>query len=321
MLKNNERIAKADPDTPPEDVQDQGFTRPTVLILLPFRNSAMDWFRAITSHTTGQQVENQARFLSEYGLPEGVVDKLTSAEPGTYPSDHVETFKGNVDDNFRIGVKMTRKTVKMFSEFYQCDLILASPLGLRRSIEKEKNGDYLSSIEMLIIDQMDVLTMQNWEHVKFVMSHMNKLPKESHDTDFSRIKPWYLDGLAPYFRQSILISSFDTPELRAMYNNELKNLAGKVRIEKRWAPVEIPDGVKPNFVHFDCVSPQDEADKRFHHFTTQLLPSIMKSAVQSTNTVIFVPSSYDFIRVHNHFRKQVGVAFAVLSEWVVSLHA
>lgn len=52
----------------------------------------------------------------------------------------------------------------------------------------------MSSIELLVVDQMDALTMQNWDHVKFVMSHMNKLPKESHDTDFSRIKPWYLDG-------------------------------------------------------------------------------------------------------------------------------
>lgn len=139
VLKNNERIAK-NPESPPEDVQDQGFTRPSVLILLPFRNSAMDWFRAITSHTPSPayQVENQARFLAEYDLPPGVVDKLTAAEPGTYPADHVETFKGNVDDNFRIGVKMTRKSVRMFTEFYGCDLILASPLGLRRSIEKEK---------------------------------------------------------------------------------------------------------------------------------------------------------------------------------------
>ncbi len=72
----------------------------------------------------------------------------------------------------------------------------------------------MSSIEILVVDQMDALTMQNWEHMQvcsfpyyaermrtnfaplqFVMSHLNQLPKESHDVDFSRIKPWYLDGL------------------------------------------------------------------------------------------------------------------------------
>ncbi|KAF9010780.1 digestive organ expansion factor [Cyathus striatus] len=321
VLKNNERLShhtKTNPnDLPPEDVQDQGFTRPSVLILLPFRSAALDWFHAITSHTPSPefQIENQSRFLSEYGLPPNVVDKLASAEPGTYPPDHVETFKGNVDDNFRVGIKMTRKTVKMFAEFYQCDLIIASPLGLRRSIEKEKNADYLTSIEMLIVDQMDALTMQNWEHVKFVMSHLNKLPKESHDTDFSRIKSWYLDGHAAYLRQSITISSYETPETRALYNALLKNVAGKVRTEKRWMPIEVPDGVNQDFVHFDCTNMNDEPDKRFHHFTTQLLPTVLKYAVQSTNTVVFVPSSFDFIRVHNYFRKHAGVPFAVLSEY------
>jgi hypothetical protein len=48
------------------------------------RFSALDWFRAITSRTPPNfQIENQSRFLSEYGLPIGTVDKL--AEPGTYP--------------------------------------------------------------------------------------------------------------------------------------------------------------------------------------------------------------------------------------------
>ena len=32
------------------------------------------------------------------------------------------------------------------------------------------------------------------EMIQFVIDHLNKLPKESHDTDFSRVKPWYLDG-------------------------------------------------------------------------------------------------------------------------------
>ena len=142
MLKNNERIAHATKSgsATPEDVQDQGFTRPSVLILLPFRSFAQRWISALISHTPppSYQVENHARFQTEYGLPPGAVDKLETAEPGTYPRDHVEMFKGNVDDSFRLGVKLTRKSVKLFSDFYNSDVILASPLGLRMSIEKEK---------------------------------------------------------------------------------------------------------------------------------------------------------------------------------------
>ena len=139
MLKNNERLAKAG-SNPPEDAQDQGFTRPSVLVLVPFRSFALHWVAALTSHTPPPsfQIENHARFQAEYGLPPGAVDKLAEAAPGVYPRDHVEMFKGNVDDSFRVGIKVTRKSVKLFSEFYSCDVIIASPLGLRMSIEKEK---------------------------------------------------------------------------------------------------------------------------------------------------------------------------------------
>lgn len=142
VLKHNERLAHASKSgsPAPEDVQDQGFTRPAVLILLPFRSFAQRWINALTSHTPlpTYQVENRARFNTEYALPAGAVDKLASADPGAYPRDHVEMFRGNIDDAFRLGVKMTRKTVKLFADFYGCDLIVASPLGLRMSIEKEK---------------------------------------------------------------------------------------------------------------------------------------------------------------------------------------
>ena len=211
VLKNNERLAKAG-SNPPGDVQDQGFTRPSVLILVPFRSFAQRWVAALTSHTPSPsyQVENHARFLTEYGLPPDAVDKLVEAAPGAYPRDHIEMFKGNVDDSFRLGIKVTRKSVKLFSEFYSCDVIVASPLGLRISIEKDKyatwiccfpplshlcrNADFLSSIEVVIADQLDAMTMQNWDHVQFVFSNLNQMPKDSHDADFSRIKPWVLDG-------------------------------------------------------------------------------------------------------------------------------
>ncbi|KAI0302707.1 digestive organ expansion factor [Russula brevipes] len=308
VLKNNERLAHAvKAGTPaPEDVQDQGFTRPSILILLPIYDF---------SYTPSIfQIENMTRFQKEFGLPEGVVDKFASAEPNAYPRDHLETFQGNQDDNFRVGLKLTRKSVRLFTEFYKSDIILASPLGLRMSIEKEKNFDFLSSIEILVADEVDCLTMQNWEHTQFVFSHLNQLPKESHDADFSRIRPWYLDGHAAYLRQTVLLSAYETADIRSLYNQSLKNLEGRVRTFRRWAPVQVPEGLDQNFIQFDCSSAKDELEKRFSHFTNQLLPPVLKSAVQSANTVILVPSSLDFVRIQNHFRKQ-QLSFAVLSEY------
>lgn len=138
-----------------------------------------------------------------------------------------------------------------------------------------------------------------------------------------------------YLRQSIFLTAYETPEIRSLYNTKLKNVAGKARSDIRSGPVDVPQGIKQvsfqippgatylthgiqDFSPFHCAGPKDEADQRFKYFTTQVLPGLLKSAVQSANTVIFVPSSFDFIRVHNHFRKQDGVSFAVLSECVLA---
>lgn len=48
---------------------------------------------------------------------------------------------------------------------------------------------------------------------------------------------------AAYLRQSILLSAYETPETRALYNHSLKNVAGKRKTEKRWMPIEVPEGV------------------------------------------------------------------------------
>lgn len=320
ILKNNERLAHAAADASSEDVEvprDQGFTRPKVLILAPMRNSALEWVRLLERLSGCPQVDNKGRLEKEFNLPQGAVDKLTQPEAcDRYPSDHLETFRGNIDDNFLLGVKLTRKSLKLFSAFYESDFIVASPLALRLAIEKDRGNDFLSSIEVLITDQMDVLAMQNWDHLQFVVNNLNNLPKESHDTDFSRVKQWYLDGQAGQMRQSILLSSYDSPEMRSLFSLKLANVAGKSRTISEPSGVmnQVKEGIRQTFTRIECANLQAEHDVRFNYFTQKTLPKLLKSALSASRTLLFVPSYFDFVRLTDYMTQE-GMSFASLSEY------
>lgn len=70
---------------------------------------------------------------------------------------------------FRVGVAILQRSIRLYAPFYSSDILIASPLGLRTIIgaegEKKRDFDFLSSVELLIIDQADIYLMQNWEHV------------------------------------------------------------------------------------------------------------------------------------------------------------
>ena len=54
--------------------------------------------------------------------------------------------------SFKLGIAVTKKTLKLYTDFYNSDIIIASPLGVRLVLgtegEKDRNYDFLNSIEV-----------------------------------------------------------------------------------------------------------------------------------------------------------------------------
>jgi len=317
VIKNNSKLAKAGEN---EDLEfrDQGFTRPKVLWIMPTRAQCVKMLDMIVSIVQPDQQENRKRF------EDGYVDKLSKFSDDK-PEDFRDLFSGNDDDLFRLGVKFTRKTIKYFAQFYNSDMIFASPLGLRMAIgseeEKKLDFDFLSSVELVIVDMAEALLMQNWEHMEFVFEHLNIQPRDAHGCDFSRVRSWYLDDQAKYFRQTVIFSAFNTPELAELVRAYCHNWAGKARLQQECPGMiqNLPVKARQTFSRFDSSSIAADPDARFAYFTKAIVPALTRhKARDAAGTLIFIPSYLDFVRVRNYFANNPAVenvSFGTISEY------
>ncbi|KAI8374291.1 uncharacterized protein BYT42DRAFT_398746 [Radiomyces spectabilis] len=302
VLKNNAKLARAQRENKEiGDLRDQGFTRPKVLIVLPFRNTVVDVVNTLIKISGTDQQDNKKRFYDQFNLLEQ--DEMDENKP----ADFLETFRGNIDDHFRLAIKFTKKTMKLYCDFYSADIIIASPLGLRTMIGSEgdtkRDFDFLSSIELLILDQTSHFLMQNWDHIDHLFQYMNLIPADAHGMDISRIKSWYLDGKARYLRQTLVFSDFLTPELNAMFTKYLKNVSGKMKIKQQHegSIMDVIPQVQQTFTRIDTTSLAAMDDARFKYFVDKTLPTLRKSAITQSHTLIFIPSYFDFVRLRNFF--------------------
>lgn len=316
VIKNNAKLAAAKEDADAE-YRDQGFTRPKILYLLETKQACVRVLDSITKLYDFEQQENKKRFLDSFSQPE---DKFSDDKP----ADFRELFEGNDENEFRVGVKLTRKTLKLYSTFYNSDIIFASTLGLRRAIEsgdpKKRDSDFLSSIEMVIMEQADATLMQNWDHTEFVFEHLNLQPKDAHGCDFSRVRSWYLDGQAANIRQTIVLSAYLTPKINTLYNKHMRNVAGRLKYTADYTSGLIENlnySIKQSFLRFDSPSHLTDPDSRFKFFSSSILPSITRlprPPEGGLGVLVFIPSYLDFVRVRNSLVDS-DFSYASISEY------
>ncbi|KAG0498386.1 hypothetical protein HPP92_003077 [Vanilla planifolia] len=75
------------------------------------------------------------RFNAEFGMRKVEEDDENfdvNLEPHkrAKPDDFENLFGGNNEDCFIMGMKFTKRSIKLYSNFYSSDVIVASPLGL-----------------------------------------------------------------------------------------------------------------------------------------------------------------------------------------------
>lgn len=317
-----------------EDWRDQGYSRPKVLLLLPTRSVACNFVKLMMKLLHGKSIIiNAERFEAEFGnLEEDDLEeeqdekevrrrevlKEKGPEWGEMFGDHV-----NSDDDFKFGIAFTNKkdvnggkkkkstsdvAMKLFSDFYHSDIIVASPLGLKMSGSRDDEDDetidtdFLSSIEIAIAHHSDFMYMQNWDHVNSVMGFINKMPKKTNNTDFSRVRNYLLSGQAAHWRQLILISQFSDPHILSTFKRYAKSMEGQVKIRSKVPSDEasicnVLNSVRQVFQRIPCDSFASQGDSLLKYFRDSLLPHLLKS--EQKHTLIYIPSYFDFVAVRN----------------------
>ena len=335
--------------------RDQGYTRPTVLVLLPTRGSCYDFVTSLmevaqipVKHIPSDYWE---RFEAEFGPPEtdSEEEKDLSKADILRRRKKVLAQKGqewlglfgddvNDDDDFKLGLSFqyhakkkgkrqeNTHSVKFFTDFYKSDFIIASPLGLKMAVSAKQGGDenededeedaesrresavdFLSSIEICLISRADVMLMQNWDHVQDVLKLLNQQPKSTKFTDFSRVRPYFLEGHAAHWRQLIISSEYLDPMIQSTFKRHAKSSHGVVRLRRKIATDE--SGISNVFVptrqvFYRVPSPSfsQHGASRVKYFADKVLPQILEH--KQKHTMIFIPSYYDFVAVRNILLKK-----------------
>eukprot|EP01133_Synstelium_polycarpum_P008685 gene8685-10203_t len=296
------------------DLRHQGFTKPKVMIVVPYRNTALDIVKLILKlvpHDPKDGNAKKTRFVEEFTQLEE--EEIHDQKPDEYKY----IFRGNIDDCFRVGMAVKRRGLELYTPFYYSDIIICSPLGMRLVVgtegDKQRDNDFLSSIEMIIIDQVDTILQQNWDHMNIIFENLNLVPKTDRGIDFSRVRTATLEGWGKHFRQTMIFGSTLTPEVNSLFNRQCTNVSGKVRIKKvkEGEIANIIPEVIQTFHRVHVAADTDEIQARFQFLLDTTLPKYASG--DTKHIMIYIPSYLEYVMIRNYFKKEAK-SFVMVNE-------
>eukprot|EP00767_Chilomastix_cuspidata_P008591 gnl/Chilomastix_cuspidata/997.p2 GENE.gnl/Chilomastix_cuspidata/997~~gnl/Chilomastix_cuspidata/997.p2 ORF type:complete len:642 (+),score=317.55 gnl/Chilomastix_cuspidata/997:2735-4660(+) len=317
------------------EIRDGGFTRPAVLWLAPTRHFAFRALELVLAFLPGLEergVARRARFEEEFGPEPGATcaDAFEGEDPtprAPMPLAWRQLFCGNMDDFFelclRVGKGGTRK-VCLFSDRYEADLIVASPLALH--LARKEGLDFLSSVGTLVVDGAGLLENQNWRHLRQVAAAVGATPAEDHGMDVTRLRRDFQDGNARGLLQTVVLGTHASARVNALLSS-LRNRHGLVRLSRSPASqvARCPAGCRVVAQRIDaaCVPPgltvrairirEDQAQqqrvavrpagRREEYFFGRLIPSlVLPSRTEPARLLVVVPSVLDLLTLRSLLR-------------------
>ena len=184
--------------------------------------------------------------------------------------------------------------------------------------DEQADTDFLSSIDICLVTRSDVLLMQNWDHVNTILdSTLNNQPKKIDGIDFSRVRSYFLEGQAKYWRQLIVVSSFSDPYILSTFRRHANNVEGSMKIRSKVSNddasiCEVMVRTKQVFQRVTCTSVADSGSNRLRYFSEHVLPKLTR--LNQKHTLIYIPSYFDFIAVRNLLLKR-EVNFVSVTEY------
>ncbi|XP_018016426.1 U3 small nucleolar RNA-associated protein 25 homolog [Hyalella azteca] len=324
ILKNNSKLSKlraAKIDVDLDQFRDQGLSRAKVLILLPSKHSAFRVVKAmqkLLGLSNKQQVKHLTRFEDDFG-PGDTNTNLPRALKGR-SEDFIATFTGDTSENFKIGITVSNKSLGLYSNFSRSDIILASPLGLRLVAgvegEEDNNAGFLSSIEMLVLDQASCFLMQNWDHVLSVLESVNLSIKNVRDivSDGRRVRSWSVDGHAKFYRQTLMFSAAIDDLQRALFSRSC-NFAGRFEVLPVSAGVLGDLLVSAELVLLRCPGLND-GEQRLAYFTQEFFPKHVAS--RKAFTLLYIPDTSDYYLLSQFLAQERAIEFSSINEYLTS---